>query len=44
MDITAFAKVDLTGPGAEALLCRLLANRLPTRAVGIALAYMPSRA
>ncbi|MCV6584044.1 MAG: FAD-dependent oxidoreductase, partial [Marinibacterium sp.] len=40
MDISAFAKVELAGPGAEALLDRLVANRLPKTPGGIALTHM----
>ncbi|MEM9148149.1 MAG: FAD-dependent oxidoreductase [Pseudomonadota bacterium] len=43
MDITAFAKVMVEGPGAEALLDRLTANRLPKRIGGIALTHMLNR-
>lgn len=44
MDISAFTKVRVSGPGAEALLDRLVANRLPGRAGGIALTHMLNRA
>ncbi|MCR9221007.1 MAG: FAD-dependent oxidoreductase [Alphaproteobacteria bacterium] len=40
MDISAFAKVELSGPDAEALLDRLVANRLPKKVGGIALTHM----
>lgn len=40
MDISAFTKVELTGPGAEVMLNRLVANRLPQKAGGIALTHM----
>lgn len=43
MDISAFAKVEVSGPGAFALLDRLCANRLPRRPGGIALVHMPNR-
>ncbi len=34
MDLSSFAKFDVTGPGAEALLDRLTANRLPKKLDG----------
>ena len=43
MDISAFAKVEVTGPGAEALLDRLVANRLPQKPGGIVLTHMLNR-
>ena len=43
MDISAFAKVEVSGPGAERLLDRLVANRLPRRTGGVALAHMLNR-
>ncbi|QGX98815.1 FAD-dependent oxidoreductase [Roseovarius faecimaris] len=43
MDISAFTKVEVTGPGAEALLDRLVANRLPQKIGGIALTHMLNR-
>ncbi|QFT79907.1 4-methylaminobutanoate oxidase (formaldehyde-forming) [Roseovarius sp. THAF27] len=43
MDISAFTKVEVTGPGAEALLDRLVANRLPQKVGGIALTHMLNR-
>ncbi len=43
MDISAFTKVEVSGPGAEVLLDRLTANRLPPRAGGIALTHMLNR-
>ena len=43
MDITAFAKVEVRGAGADALLGRLCANRLPRRTGGVALAHMLNR-
>ena len=39
-DLTAFTKLEVTGPDAAALLDRLAANRLPTRRGGIRLAHM----
>lgn len=42
MDLSSFAKFDVTGPGAEALLDRLTANRLPKRPGGIALTHVLS--
>ena len=43
MDISAFTKVEVTGPDAEALLDRLAANRLPQRIGGIALTHFLNR-
>ena len=43
MDISAFTKVEVTGPGAETLLDRLVANRLPQKVGGIALTHMLNR-
>ncbi|MGI9408607.1 MAG: FAD-dependent oxidoreductase [Hyphomicrobiaceae bacterium] len=39
MDISAFAKIELTGSDAEVLLDRLVANRLPKKAGGIVLTH-----
>ena len=39
MDISAFTKVEVAGPGAETLLDRLVANKLPQKA-GITLTHM----
>lgn len=39
-DLTAFTKLEVTGPDAAALLDRLAANRLPNRTGGIRLAHM----
>lgn len=44
MDVTAFTKVEVSGPGAEALLDRLVANKLPQQQGGIVLTYMLNRA
>ena len=44
MDISAFTKVEVSGPGAEAALDRLVANRLPTKVGGIILTHMLNRA
>ena len=44
MDISAFTKVEVSGPGTEALLDRLVANRLPQKVGGIALTHMLNRA
>jgi dimethylglycine dehydrogenase len=44
MDISAFTKVEVAGPGAETLLDRLVANRLPQKVGGIALTHMLNRA
>ncbi|KUJ80312.1 glycine cleavage system protein T [Ruegeria marisrubri] len=43
MDISAFTKVEVTGTGAEKLLDRLVANRLPQKVGGIALTHMLNR-
>lgn len=43
MDISAFTKVEVAGPDAEAFLDRLVANRLPKKAGGIALTHMLNR-
>ncbi len=43
MDITGFAKVELTGPGAEVMLDGITANRLPTKVGGIALTHILNR-
>ncbi len=40
MDISAFTKVEVAGPGAEQLLDGLVANRLPRKTGGIALTHM----
>ncbi len=42
MDLSSFAKFDVTGPGAEALLDGLIANRLPKKAGGIILTHVLS--
>ena len=42
MDLSSFAKFDVNGPGAEALLDRLTANRLPKRPGGIGLTHVLS--
>jgi dimethylglycine dehydrogenase len=44
MDISAFTKVEVAGPEAEALLDRLVANRLPQKQGGIVLTHMLNRA
>jgi dimethylglycine dehydrogenase len=43
LDLTGFAKFDIEGADAEAFLNRVCANRMPTRAGGIALVHMLSR-
>ena len=43
MDISAFTKVEVTGPDAEAFLDLLVANRLPQKTGGIALTHMLNR-
>ncbi len=40
LDLSSFAKFDVTGADAEALLNRLYANRMPVRAGGIGLAHI----
>jgi len=40
LDLTAFAKYDVSGPGAEAFLNRVCANRVSRRDGGIVLAHM----
>ena len=42
MDLSSFAKFDVSGPGAEALLDRLTANRLPRKPGGICLTHVLS--
>ena len=44
MDISAFTKVEVAGTGAEDLLNRLIANKLPKKVGGIALTHMLNRA
>ncbi|NDD90178.1 MAG: FAD-dependent oxidoreductase, partial [Rhodobacteraceae bacterium] len=44
MDISAFTKVAVSGAGAEDLLNRLVANKLPKKVGGIALTHMLNRA
>jgi len=43
MDVSAFAKVAVSGPDAEAMLDRLVANRLPAKVGGIALTHLLNR-
>ncbi|WP_170524754.1 FAD-dependent oxidoreductase [Ruegeria arenilitoris] len=43
MDISAFTKVEISGPDARVLLDRLVANRLPQKVGGIALTHMLNR-
>lgn len=42
MDLSSFAKIDVTGPNAEKLLDRLTANKLPQKAGGIGLTHVLS--
>jgi dimethylglycine dehydrogenase len=42
MDLSSFAKIDVTGAGAQALLDRITANRLPARQGGIVLTHLLS--
>lgn len=39
-DLSSFAKYDVTGPGAEGFLNRILANKLPVRDGGIVLGHL----
>ncbi len=43
LDLTGFAKYDVTGPGAEAFLNRVCANRMPRKPGGIGLVHPLSR-
>ncbi|MCP5157450.1 MAG: FAD-dependent oxidoreductase [Ectothiorhodospiraceae bacterium] len=43
IDITSFSKFELSGPGAQTMLDRLVANRLPARVGRIALAHALTR-
>ncbi|MEM7360880.1 MAG: FAD-dependent oxidoreductase [Pseudomonadota bacterium] len=43
MDVTAFTKVTVSGPDAEAFLDRLVANNLPKKVGGIVLTHMLNR-
>ena len=43
VDLTGFAKFDVTGPDAEAFLNRICANRMPVKDGGIALVHPLSR-
>ncbi|WP_037316438.1 FAD-dependent oxidoreductase [Ruegeria halocynthiae] len=43
MDVTAFTKVEVSGPGAYALLDRLTANRMPQKTGSITLTHMLNR-
>lgn len=42
LDLSGFAKYDVTGPDAEAFLNRICANKIPTRAGGITLTHVLS--
>lgn len=42
LDLSGFAKYEVTGPDAEAFLNRLCANRMPTKQGGIALVHILS--
>lgn len=44
MDLSSFAKFDVAGPGAEALLDKITSNRLPKKTDGINLTYVLSDA
>jgi len=39
LDLSSFAKFEIVGPGAEALLNRMFANRMPRKVGGITLAH-----
>ncbi len=43
MDVSAFSKIEVAGPDAEAFLNRLVPNRLPSRVGGIALTHLLNR-
>jgi dimethylglycine dehydrogenase len=43
MDISAFTKIEVSGPKAEGFLDRLVANRLPQKVGGIALTHLLNR-
>ncbi|WP_282152563.1 FAD-dependent oxidoreductase [Ruegeria atlantica] len=43
MDVTAFTKVEVSGPDAYALLDRLIANRMPQKVGSITLTHMLNR-
>ena len=43
MDVTAFTKVEVSGPDAYAMLDRLIANRMPQKAGSIGLTHMLNR-
>ena len=42
LDLSGFAKFDVSGPDAESFLNRLCANKMPTRAGGVTLAHILS--
>ena len=42
LDLTGFAKYDISGAGAEAFLNRICANRVPRQTGGIALVHLLS--
>ena len=42
LDLTGFAKYEVSGPGAESFLDRVLANRMPSRIGGVVLAHFLS--
>jgi len=42
LDLTGFAKYDISGPGAEAFLNRVCANRVPRKPGGVALVHLLS--
>ncbi|HMB76536.1 MAG TPA: aminomethyltransferase family protein, partial [Kiloniellaceae bacterium] len=43
MDLTAFGKIEVRGPDAEAFLNRMMANRAPRQAGGIVLSHLLNR-
>ena len=40
MDISAFSKIDISGPDAESFVRRMIANRVPRRTGGIVLSHL----
>ncbi|MBT5414991.1 MAG: GcvT family protein, partial [Rhodospirillaceae bacterium] len=43
LDLSAFGKIDVSGPNAETFLDRMVANRVPRRTGGIVLTHMLNR-
>ena len=44
MDLSAFGKIDVSGPGAESFIDRMIANRAPRKSGGIVLSHILNRA